>query len=78
MTRTAYDPNSNMTFLRNEFSKIFVELLTMTKFSKMTHNFDQRRNLKLSLRPEFEVEVILKLADCKMSFKKNTRTKWDF
>ena len=31
--------NSNMSFLRNEFSKIFEYLLTMTLFTEMTHKY---------------------------------------
>ena len=56
---SAFDQNSNMPFLRNEFSKIFEELFTITLFSKMKIIYDQtkinmfaRKLLKLNGTPE--------------------------
>ena len=43
-TMSASDQNSTMPFLRNEFSKIFEEIFTMTLFTKMTHIYDQTKN----------------------------------
>ena len=43
---SALDKNSNMPFLRNEFSKIFQERFTFTKFSKMKIIYDQTKILK--------------------------------
>ena len=37
---SALDQNSYMPFMRNEFSKIFEDLFTMTKFTEMTHIYD--------------------------------------
>ena len=45
-TISALDPNSNMPFLRNEFSKIFEDLFTMREFTEMTHIHD-RPKLKI-------------------------------
>ena len=36
-----------MPFLRNEFSKNFEDLFTMTLFAKMTHIYDQTKDKKL-------------------------------
>ena len=36
----ALDQNSNMLFLRNEFSKIFDDLFTMTELTELTHIYD--------------------------------------
>ena len=47
---SASDQNSNMPFLRNEFSKIFEDLFTMTLFSKMTQIYDQTKNYKSKLK----------------------------
>ena len=49
-TMSASDQISNMPFLRNEFSKIFQDLFTMTLFTKMTHIYDQTKNNKLKLK----------------------------
>ena len=49
------DQNSNMTFLRNEFSKNFGDLLTMTYFAEMTHIHDQTKNIILILGPKCSV-----------------------
>ena len=40
----ASDQNSNMPFLRNEFSKIFEDFFTMALFSEMTHIYDLSKN----------------------------------
>ena len=47
---SASDQKSNMPVLRNEFSKIFVDLFTKTLFTKMTHIYDQTKDLNLSFR----------------------------
>ena len=50
---SASDQNSNMPFLRilrNEFSKIFEDLFTMTKFTKITDIHDQTKDLKLKFK----------------------------
>ena len=54
---SASDQNSNMPFLRNEFSKVFEDLFTMTLFRKMAHIYDHFGD-------------ILKLVGCKMSSRK--------
>ena len=41
-TVSTSDKNSSMPFLRNEFSKIFEEHLTL--FTKITHIYDQTNN----------------------------------
>ena len=41
---SASDQNSNMPFLRNEFSKIFEDLFTITLFPMKTHISDQTKN----------------------------------
>ena len=67
---TASDQNSNMPLLRNDFSKIFEDLFTMTWFAKLTHIYDDTKNQKLKLKTEFHVLDILKLSGCKMSLTK--------
>ena len=47
---SALDKNSNMPFLRNEFSKIFQERFTFTKFSKMKIIYDQTKILKIKAK----------------------------
>ena len=47
---SALDQNYNMPFLRNEFSKIFEELFTITYFPMMKIIYDQTKNLKLKLK----------------------------
>ena len=64
---SASDQNSYMPFLRNEISKIFEDLFTMTLLSKMTHNNDPTKNKKL---PEFDAGDILELFGKKMSSRK--------
>ena len=49
-TMSASDQNSKMPFLRNEFSKIFEDLFTVTLFTKMIHFYDQTKNLELKLK----------------------------
>ena len=48
---SAIDQNSNMPFLRYEFSKFIGDLIMMTLFTKITHNYDQTKNKKLNLKP---------------------------
>ena len=40
----ALDQNSNMLFLRNEFSKIFEDLFMMTQFTEIAQIFDLTKN----------------------------------
>ena len=47
---------SDMAFLKNEFFKIFEDLLTLTKITKMAHIYCQTNILKIS--------VIFKLVKC--------------
>ena len=47
---SALDQNSNMSFLRNKFSKIFEKLFTIMQFSKMKIIYDQTKNKKLNLQ----------------------------
>ena len=49
-TISASDQNFDMSFLRNEFSKIFEDLFVMTLFTEMTNIYDQRRNSKLEFK----------------------------
>ena len=49
-TTGASDQNFSMPFLRNEFSKIYEDSFTMTKFSEMTHDYDQTKKKKLKLK----------------------------
>ena len=44
---SALDKNSNMPFLRNEFSKMFDALFTTTIFKEITHVYDQTENQSL-------------------------------
>ena len=46
---SASDLNFNMPLSRNEFSKIFEDLFTMTLFEKMTDIYDRTKNRKLKL-----------------------------
>ena len=41
---SATDYNSDMTFFRNEFSKIFEDLFTMTLFANINHINDKTKN----------------------------------
>ena len=50
---SASDQNSNMPFLRNEISKIFEDLLTMSYFTKMTLIYG-RTKIKIK-EPEFKI-----------------------
>ena len=42
-TTSASDQNSNMAFLRNEFSEIFENLFTMTLLTDLTHMYEQKK-----------------------------------
>ena len=46
-TISTSDQNSSMPFLRNEFSKIFEDLFTVTLFTEITRMFDRTKNFKL-------------------------------
>ena len=43
-TMNVSDQNSTMPFLRNEFSKIFEDIFTMTFFTKVTNINDHTKN----------------------------------
>ena len=47
---SAIDQNSNMPFLRYEFSKIFGELFTITEFTMINYIYNQTMNKKLKLK----------------------------
>ena len=44
-TKGISDQNSNIPFLRNEFSRISEDVFTMTLFTKISHIFDQTNSI---------------------------------